>query len=79
MYIDSVLKPIGSAKKVPNTYFNVFGILGRATIKFRKNMAFFMDTLKTFKHCYRNIIIIRSFIYCIYQRLRANFESYLIP
>jgi hypothetical protein len=66
-------------KKVPNNYFNVFRILGRITIKFWKILAFFIDNLKSFKHCYRNTIIIRSFIYCIYQWLRANFESYLTP
>jgi hypothetical protein len=36
-----------------------------------------MDNLKTIKHYYRNTVIIRSFIYCIYQWLRAIFESYL--
>jgi hypothetical protein len=36
-----------------------------------------MDSLKTIRHYYKNTVIIRSFIYCIYQQLRANFESYL--
>jgi hypothetical protein len=54
---------------------NVSRILGRVTVKFGEILAFFIDNLKTFRHCYRNTVIIRSFIYCIYQRLRANFES----
>jgi hypothetical protein len=66
-------------KKVPNNYFNISGILGRVIVKFWKISAFFVDNLKTFRHCYRNIVIIKSFIYCIYQLLRANFESYLTP
>jgi hypothetical protein len=32
-----------------------------------------MDNLKTIRHYYRNTVIIRSFIYCIYQQLRAIF------
>jgi hypothetical protein len=38
-----------------------------------------MDNLNIFSHCYRNTVIIRSFIYYIYQQLKANFESYLTP
>jgi hypothetical protein len=66
-------------KKVPNNYFQVFEILGRVTINFWKFLAIFINNLKTFRHYYRNTIIIRFFIYCIYQHLRANFESYLTP
>jgi hypothetical protein len=62
---------------VPNNYFNISGILGRVTVIFWKISAFFINNLKTFRHCYRNTIIIMSFIYCIYQCLRANFKSYL--
>ena len=38
-----------------------------------------MDNLETCRHYYMNIVMIRSFIYCIYQRFRDNFESYLTP
>jgi hypothetical protein len=66
-------------QKVPNNYINVSKNLSIAAIKFWKFSAFFMDNLKIFGHYYMNTIIIKSFIYCIYQRLRANFESYLTP
>jgi hypothetical protein len=56
-------------KKVPNNYFNISRILGKAAINFWNFLAFFMDNLKTFRQCYKNIVIIRSFIYCIYQWL----------
>jgi hypothetical protein len=38
-----------------------------------------MNILKTIRHSYRNTIIIRLFIYCIYQQLKEIFESYLTP
>jgi hypothetical protein len=66
-------------KIVPNNYFNVSRILGKAAVEFWNISAFFMDNLKTFRHCYKNTVIIRSFIYCIYERLRENFESCLAP
>jgi hypothetical protein len=77
-YISTTVVYPRIGKKVRNNYFNVSGILGRVTIKFWKILAFFINNLKTFRHCYWNIIIIRSFIYCIYQRLRENFESYFL-
>jgi hypothetical protein len=54
-------------KKVPNNYFNVSRILGKITLIFWKILAFFIDNLKTFRHYYTNTVIIRSFIYYIYQ------------
>jgi hypothetical protein len=64
---------------MPNNSFNISRILGKVIVIFWKILAFFIDNLKTFRHCYKNTVIIRSFIYCIYQQLRPNFESYLTP
>jgi hypothetical protein len=44
---------------VPNNYFNISRILGKATINFWKILAFFIDNLKTIRHCYRKIVIIQ--------------------
>jgi hypothetical protein len=45
-------------EKVPNKYFQVSGILGKVTINFWKFLAIFINNLKTFRHYYRNTIII---------------------
>jgi hypothetical protein len=45
-------------KKMPNNSSNISGILGRIVVKFNFFWAFFMNNLKTFRHCYKNTVIL---------------------